>query len=70
MEYGIGNNSKNGLPIGAVQFVCRAAEDTNDQVRKQATGILKAMKSKGAGNKVIEVVRSRQTLKGSIVKEL
>ncbi len=50
-QFGIG--SKNGLPLSAVDFVCKAAEDTNDEVRKQATAILKSMKQKGAANKVI-----------------
>ena len=30
--------------------------------------MLKKMKTKGAGNRVAEVVRSKQTLKGSIIK--
>lgn len=66
MQSGIG--SKNGLPLSAVQFMCKVAEDSNDEIRKQATLILKKMKEKGAGNRVIEVVRSKQSLKGSIVK--
>jgi hypothetical protein len=48
--------------------MCKVAEDSNDEIRKQATLILKKMKEKGAGNRVIEVVRSKQSLKGSIVK--
>ena len=59
---------KNGLRLSAVEFRCKLAEDSNNEIRKQATLILKKMKEKGAGNRVIEVVRSKQSLKGSIVK--
>lgn len=30
--------------MGAVDFMCKVAEDTNDDIRKQATLILKQMK--------------------------
>lgn len=64
--YGI--NNKEGLPVSAVDFVCKVAGETNDELRKQATSILKQMKQNGLANKVIEAVRARTDLKGSIIK--
>ena len=48
----------------------KAAEDPVEEVRKQATSVLKLMQAKGEKERVIEVARSRQAIKASIVKEL
>jgi hypothetical protein len=65
-----GINNKEGVPLGAVDFVCKVAEESNDELRKIATSILKLMKSKGAANEVVESVRFKGNLKGSIIREL
>lgn len=67
LENGFG---KGGLPKNSIEFVSRVAEDPNGDVRKQATMLLKLMKEKGGGDKVVEIVRNRQSIKGSVVKEL
>ena len=42
LECGLGG--KKGLPINSIEFVSKAAEDANGDVRKEATLLLKLMK--------------------------